>query len=162
MKIDIYPKDLLAVISSSDKYIPRQMDYKDIPTLYHKFWIEDLHGLFKLTAIAEYFKVYYYFFEGKETNQLYTNPLNSSKFYEMMLNNYNILDKDIVNDNNVYRGYEIKYWFFKKWCKKYYDFERYLKMNTDITLNDNKKYLVNAVLVNGLYMNCKITNAPRN
>lgn len=153
---DIYPKELAIKLKFNTKYIPRHIDTMESLSIYHKYWIDELRGFFKLTNIQEYFHVKYYFLESKNTNQLYTYPINDSNFYELMNNNKNIHKEDIINTDNIYNGYEIKYWFYKNWSKKLIDFSKYIKLDGTNPINDNKKYKVTAVYINNLYRNCKI------
>ena len=157
--ISIYPKELASYIQYNNKYIPRMISQNESLIQYHRYWIRELKEVFKLTGLANYFHVDYYFFEGKNTNQLYTHPVPSNEFYELTINTDNIQSQNIINSKKMYKGYQIKYWFFKNWCKAYQDYDKYLILDKSNTIQDNKDYYVEGVWIKDKYMNCKIVTS---
>lgn len=154
--VHVYPKELEAHCKFNSKYIPRSINRNEELNLYHKYWVKDLKEIFKVTKIEEYFKNQYYYLEGRNTNQLYTFPLVENEFYEIMINDNDILHQDIINSNESYKGYLIKYWFFKKSSKKYKEFEKYISYTSDHSIDDNKSYKIEATKIKNSYHNCKI------
>ena len=160
--IQIYPKQLETYIRFHNKYIPRKIQSKEKLIQYHRYWIAEVDGIYKLTKIEEYFHNLYYFFEGKDSGQLYTYPLDGNIFYELQINTEDILSKNIINDDNKYKGSEIKFWFYKKWNKKYIEFERYIDINSEKSIQDDRIYKLYGELIEGQYQNCKVLNrTPR-
>lgn len=156
IKPKIYPKELEKNIRFNTKYIPRKINNKERLIYYHRYWIGEYDGIYKLSKIEEYLKIQYYYLESKSTSQLYTYPINEDNFYELMTNDGDLLSKDIIDNKTRYKGYEIKYWFYKNWNKKYKDFEKYLIYNSPSCIDDNSEYIVQTVIVNYEYRSCKI------
>lgn len=155
-KAQIYPKELESCIRFNTKYIPRLIDHREYLVLFKRYWIKEVNGIYKLTKIEEYFRNYYYYLEGKDSSQLYTYPLDDNMFYEMVVNTDDILTQNIINNDTEYKGYEIKYWFYKKWNKKYKDYEKFLSVDSPNKIDDNKDYKVYGIIIKGRYQNCKM------
>ena len=73
---------------------------------------------------------------------------------------------DIVNDNNMYTGAEIKYWFFMKgitcFNKKYKEFWPMIDTYSLYQISDKNSYILTANNTHsGRYYNCKITQVEK-
>jgi hypothetical protein len=152
----IYPKELDAIVRFNTKYIPREIKQKEELIPYHKYWIKDMEGIYKLTKIEEYFKVNYYYLENKSSSQLFTYPLEEGRFFELVNNTDDLLEKDIIDNETVYEGYKIKYWFYKNWNKQFEDYLKYIAYTSMYAIKDNSNYIVQGVYLKNKYRNCKI------
>ena len=155
MSLLIYPSKLEIKLRLNTKYIPRKLNKNENLILYNRYWIEGSDDIFKLTTIDNHYGITYYFLEGRETNYVITYPPTDT-IYAIEINNTDLLQTDIINNETQYRGCDIKYWFYKKWDIKYKDFKKYIIMNSNKTINDNKKYYVTSTIIDNKYRNCKL------
>ena len=153
--IEIYPKNLMKSIKNT-KYIPRRIGKKERLVCFHRFWIGSVDAVYKLSNIEDIGNIHYYFFENKSTTQIYTYPISDNDFYELTINTDDLLSKDIIDNKTKYKGYEIRYWFYKNWDNKYKDFKKYLDLRSRSLIDDNSTYIVQAMIINGEYRNCKL------
>ena len=157
-----YPKKLLYQIKNSKTvYIPKKLDREHrYLKIYKKYYSEELN-------VDYYFKVLDNY---KINNNIYSeitfsyslywcipNPIEVENIYELSFDIRNVMkEKDLVNSNKSYFGYEIKYWFFKNYKNKYKEFKEYVEDDSKKCINNYNKYILSGTLKSGKYINCKI------
>lgn len=162
--IDIYyPSKLLQVLNKTKSpFIPKKVPEKqNYIKLYHKYYSEDFMS-------DSYFKVIDSFNIDNEiygvlnfNDDIYwTIPIekiDTSNMYELVYDNNNIINTNIINSENSYNGYIIKYWFFKNYHSILREFKPYIEDNGYCSISDYNKYFISATYINHKYTNIKLT-----
>lgn len=157
-----YPEKLMHILKNSRApFIPKKLslNQKDL-RLYHRYYSSEFNP-------DSYFKVIETYDIEEETygtlsfaDNIYwcisINNINTNNVFELIYDKNKILNSNIINSGISYKGYEIKYWFYKNYNKRYSEFLPYIEENGNCKLADQTKYFVSASYVNRNYINPKI------
>ena len=140
---NFYPNELVDNIIKFN-YIPRRLNENEHLKLYRRYWIPELGGIIKVKDIWRSGGTEYYMIKCK--NELYictSYPIDSYfESYELLHDYSNIYKQNIINNNELFTGAEIKYWFIMNNDKKYNKFRKYLVPYGKFSIQDNKRYNV--------------------
>lgn len=163
-----YPADLIYVAHASKyNFIPKKVSSKQkYFKLYHKYYYSEF-------SAVSYFKVIDQFnIDGVQyvtlsfSGDLYWTIPNyiecPEETYELVFDNKNLLRQKIINSEESYAGYEIIYWFYERYHKRFSEFIPYVEDNGNCRLNDSLRYYLYADYINGKFTNIKIISDRRN
>jgi hypothetical protein len=152
MNIDnLYPSGLENV--TLENLIPKQLTKNDRLKIYHKYFFQSSQLLFKCTNTITVFGTEYYFLENDDKQLVIPYPVDQLG-YGFILDKFNVNGKeDIVNDNCSYKGYQLKWWFYKHRNMMFKNFYEQL-----FAIDDNKLYTLQAKLEKDVYKDCKFLN----
>ena len=117
MVYNIYPKKLSEILlKNADKgcYMPRRIKDGEFLRLFRSYWTPEFNSIFKVESIFnEGEDVYYYIKYGNSAYYgVLSYPVNPECCYELFTNKVLDIKSNIINDNKMHSGAEIKYWFF--------------------------------------------------
>jgi len=145
---DLFPPDLCKVTEKHT--IPRILRKSEELNLYRKYYFPDFNKKFKCNAIESIDGFIFYFLSNDTFQYVLPFPIEY-ECYTFTLDKYNIMERNIINDEYVYRGYQIKWWFYKHPYYKYSNFRNYLN-----SISDDNVYSVHGKYENGKYVDCQI------
>lgn len=158
-----YPSNLLYLIKyNKANFIPKKIHKKQKRfKLYHKYYCSEFIS-------TSYFKVidifniddqeYVVLLFSDNIQWLIPNIIDYyNHTYELIYDKNNIINQNIINSKESYPGFQIIYWFYQKYNKKYSEFKPYIEDNGKSKIQDNNYYFVEADFLNGKYINTKIT-----
>lgn len=141
--MNIYNKELEEVIFEYG-YIPRAFKPKERLKIYHKYWIPAFKGMVKVIDVLFIEDTEYYIFkyDNLKLDCCLSYPVYYEGIYELLHNYGELENENIINSGISYTGAEIRYWVVKNHinCK---ELEEYLKLDTPLSIIDNKKYFLN-------------------
>ena len=143
----IYPDALKAL--TGEGYIPRLLRNDEHLLLYKKYYFPDMDQKVKCTNIETYFGVEYYFLQNDTFQYVLHYPIDTN-CYIFTLDKYDIMKRHIINDKQIYRGYQIRWWFFVHQKPKYRNFLELLP-----SISDDDIFKVYGELENGKYKECR-------
>lgn len=144
----LFPQELNEVTDYN--VIPRLLRDNEELQLYRKYYFTDLKQKLKCMSIEKYDGYIFYFLSNDNISNVMSYPI-TYECYTFTLDKYNIMSRDIINDNQSYRGYQIKWWLYKHPQYKYKFFREILP-----TVVDDYVYKLYGKYEHGKYVNCKI------
>lgn len=157
-----YPESLLYILNScKTKFIPKKIPEKQkYFKLYHKYYCIDFlkTSYFKIIDVYDIDGVQYITISFSD--DIYWCIPNEIIYhystYELIYDKNDIINQKIINSDESYPGYQILYWFRKRYSKKYSEFKPYIEDNGKSRIQESCNYFLYADLSNGKYINPKI------
>jgi len=161
--IDIYyPEQLIDILDRSRvSFIPKRLpkDQNNIKQ-FRRYYCKDFMSESYFKVIETYMVENELYGILKFIDDLYwTIPIeniNTENIYEIIYDKNCILNQNIINSGRSYKGYEIRYWFFKNYNHKYSGFTPYIEDDGKCCLAEHISYFISADLINNKYTNIKI------
>lgn len=145
---NLFPSELVDV---TDKHtIPRILRDNEELNLFRKYYFPEFNQKFKCVGIEPMNGFIFYFLSNDTLQYVLSFPIDY-KCYTFTLDKYDIMSRDIVNDDHVYRGYQLKWWFYKHRSYKYNNFREFIE-----SIDDDSVYMVTGKFERGKYVDCKI------
>ena len=157
-----YPDSLLYIIRHcNSSFIPKKIpENQKYFKLYHKYYCKDFipTSYFKVIDIFNIDEIQYIelLFSDSIHWLIPNNIIYKDSTYELIYDKNNIMNQDIINSEESFLGYQIIYWFCRKYNKKYYEFKPYIEYNGKSRIQDNCSYFISADFRRGKYINPKI------
>jgi hypothetical protein len=143
---ELFPSGMDNII---DKHsTPRKLRVNERLVVGKRYYFPDMKQKLKCINIDKIDGFIFYYLANDSFQHVFSHPLGYEA-YILIPDKDNLLNKNIVNDENVYKGYQIKWWFYKHNYKRYKNFINQLN-----TLNDNNMYVVSGILKHKVYVNC--------
>lgn len=142
--VKTYSDDLISKIKKYN-YIPKKINPTDHLKLYHRYWIPELGGVVKVKDIWKLDGIEYYTIKYKNDMMIcFSYPIEDYCYeaYELIHDYNDIYKENIIGNNKIYTGAEIKYWFAYHNSSRYNKFNRYLNKTSKDFINDNRYYKV--------------------
>jgi hypothetical protein len=146
MDNEIFPKELLDICK--DDFIPRLLKADDKIKVHKKYYFPDMGELLTCYDVQEYYGEEYYFLSNNNKSIVLTYPV-IDKCYMFISDRYEITIRHIINDRKSYKGYQIKWWFFKNYHIKY----KYFVQDVS-SLDDDGLYKIFGKFENRVYKDC--------
>jgi hypothetical protein len=144
----LFPSGLNDVLERNT--IPRILRKDEKISLYKKYYFPEFNQKFRCNKIESYDDYIFYFLSNDMYQYVLPHPVEYD-CYVFTADKYNIMRRDIVSESNyVYRGYQLKWWFYKHPYHKYTNF-----LNIVSELDDDNVYKISSKYENGKYVDCK-------
>ena len=152
--LNIFPEELEYIIKKKG-FIPRRVTNARLKPK-HKYYIPEYKGIVKVEDIISISNINYYIITyGNGMNGCTSAQMTG---YELLKDYYHIADKNIINSDQSYYGYEIRFWFVKNQIDihkiKYKGFYKYFT-DKDYIISDFKRYILTCERKDGS-RECKI------
>ena len=148
MDYNSFPDQLSGVTEKG--FIPRIVRDDEHLQLYKKYYFPELDQKVKCIGIEEIQNVEYYYLANDSYQYAMTYPINA-KCFIFTKDKYDIMSRHIINSDQVYRGYQLKWWFHKH---KYYKYKNFIPLLNKVC--DDDIYKVFGKLEHDRYVDCKI------
>lgn len=162
-----YPDKLLYLLKTNKvAFIPKKIPTKQKHfKLYHKYYVDEFvpTGYFKITDIYSINDIQYVTLSfSDDLFWSIPNEIPDCNAYELIYNNNDINNKNILNTNESYPGYQILYWFYNRNNLKYSEFGSYVNDNGKSRVQESCNYFLYADFRNGKYINPRVKLDRRN
>ncbi len=105
METELFPSGLAEVVEK--KTIPRILRQSEKLSLFRKYYFPEFDQKFKCVGIESFSDFVFYFMSNDTFQYVLSFPIDY-ECYTFTLDKYDIMSRDIINDNYVYRGYQLK------------------------------------------------------
>ena len=147
MEINIFPDGLSEITDIG--FIPRIVRDDERLKVHKRYYFPEFNQKMKCTDVEIINDIEYYYLSNDNFQYVMSYPISHTCFV-FTKDKYDIMSRHIINSNQVYRGYQLKWWFYNH---NYTRYNNFIKLLSDIC--DDDIYKIYGRLEYGQYVDAK-------